>query len=99
MGFPIGLDGIFLRTLITLPVLLTMLTAEVLLDACEIPKRARWIVVNAAGLRANINPFLHLLPRPLPELPWQVMPSPVKLQILISLKTFVADLAYEPVRR
>lgn len=33
MGFPIGLNSIFLRTFVTLPFLLTVLPAKMLLDA------------------------------------------------------------------
>lgn len=79
MCLPIRLDGVLLRALVTLPFLLPMLTAEMLLDSGEITERARRIVMDAAGFRANINPFPHLLSRPLPELPRQVVPSPVKL--------------------
>lgn len=97
VGFPIRLNSILLSTTITLPVLLAVFTAEVLLDAGEIPKSSTWVMVDAGGFRAHIHPLS--FGSFLPELPWQIMPSSVQLQILVSLKPLPADLAHEPVRR
>lgn len=99
MSLPIGLNGVLLGALVTLPLLLAVLPAEVLLDPSEVAERARRIMVDARRLRADVHPLPNLLPRPLAELPRQVVAAPVQLEVLVSLKPFVADLAHESVRR
>lgn len=99
MRFPIGLYGVLLRAPLALPLLLAVLSAEVLLDSGEIAKRSRRVVVDARRLWTHVDSLTDLLRRPLPELPRQVVASPVKLQILIALKPLVADLAHKTVRR
>jgi len=93
VGFPIRLNGVFLRTLVAFPLLLAVLSAKVLLNPSQITQSSRGIVMNTRTLRANIDLLLHLLTCPLPELPWKIVPSPVKLQILIPLKPLVTNLA------
>nr|GLL24951.1 hypothetical protein BHM03_00029805 [Ipomoea trifida] len=96
-ALPLPLDSILLRALITLPFLLPMLSAEVFLDPSEVPESSRRVMVNAVLLRAYIHLLLdHLLVVPLLQLPWQVVPSLVKLQVLVPLETLVVDFAYEP---
>ena len=98
MSLPIRLNSIDLGTLIALPLLLTVLPAKMFLDPREVAEGSRWVVVDTCRLRAHISPLLHrLFVASLLQLPWQVVPSPVELQVLVSLKTLVADLADEPV--
>lgn len=100
MSFPIRLDCVFLRTLFTLPLLLAVFPAEMLLDSGEVPERSRRVVVDAGLLWANVHLLLdHIFVRSLPKLPWKIVTPPMKLQVLVPLETFVAYLADESVRR
>ena len=97
VSFPIRLDSIFLRTLLTLPLFLSMFSAEMLLYSGEVSKSSRRVMVDAGLLGANINLLLHLLVQSLLELPGKVVTPSVKLQILVSLETLVAYFADETV--
>ena len=97
MSLPIGLDCIFLRALFALPLLLAVLPAEVLLYSGQIAESSRRMVVDARRLRADIDFLFHLFASPLPEFPWKIVTSPVKLQILISLKPFVANFTHKSI--
>lgn len=99
VGFPIGLNGVDLGAFLTLPFLLTMFPAVVFLDSGEIAQRPRRVVVETRRLRAHVRPLPILFAAPLLQLPWQIVPPPVKLQVLISLKTLVADLTHKSVCR
>lgn len=79
MSFPVGLDGVFLRTLLALPFLLAVLPAEVLLYSGEVAESSRGVVVDAAFFRTNIDLLLDLFIRPLLELPWKIVAPSVKL--------------------
>lgn len=98
MRLPIGLDGVLLRASLALELLLAVFSAEMLLYAGEITEGSPGIVVDAGWLGTNIDSLPDLLARPLPQLPRQVMSPAVKLQILVSLKAFVADLAHKSIR-
>nr|GLL24106.1 hypothetical protein BHM03_00029805 [Ipomoea trifida] len=97
--FPIRLDNILLGALITLPFLLPMLYAEVFLDPSEVPESSRRVMVNAALLRAYIHLLLdHLLVVPLLQLPWQVVPSPVKLHTAEQTAVSMQDCSHSELR-
>lgn len=97
MSLPVGLNSVSFGAPVALPLLLPMLSAEMLLDASEISQRPGGIMVHAGGFWAYVNSLPHLRARSLFQFPWQVMPSPVKLQVLISLEPFAADLTDESV--
>jgi len=97
--FPIRLNGVFLGAFVAFPLLLTVLPAEVLLDPRQVPQGSRRVVVHARWFGTHVHSLPYLLGGPLPQLPRQVVTSPMKLQILVPLKSFVAYLAHEPVRR
>lgn len=97
MSFPIRLNGVFLRTLITLPLLFAVFPAVMFLDSSQITESAIRVVMNAARFRTYVHSFPYFAIRSLPELPRQVVPSSVELEVLVSLETFVTDLTDEPV--
>lgn len=97
MRFPIGLNRVSFGALITLPFLFSMLSTEMLLDAGEIAQRPGGIVMDTRFLGTNIHSFPDFLGRPLAQLPWEVMPTPVKLQVLVSLEPLVANFAHKSV--
>ncbi|GER54316.1 heat shock protein DnaJ with tetratricopeptiderepeat, partial [Striga asiatica] len=95
---PIGPNRVLFRTLVALPLLLSVFSAKVFLDAREVAKCSGRVMVDARFLRANVNLFLYnVFVGPLLELPWQVVASPVELQVLVSLETLVADFAHESI--
>lgn len=99
MGFAIRLDGVFLGAALAFVLLLAVFPAEMLFDSGEITECSRRIVVDACGLRADVDALPHVLAAPLPELPRQVVAASVELQILVALEPFAADLAHESIRR
>lgn len=97
MRLPIGLYGVFLGAPLALPLLLAVLSTEVLFYSRQIAKGSCRVVMHAGGLRAHIDPLPDFFGCSLPQLPRQVVASPMELQVLITLEPFVADLAHETV--
>lgn len=102
MCFVIGLNGVAFGALAADPLLVVaMFSSKVFFDSDEIAEGVAGVVVEAAGLRAHEHPLLdHLIFRylSLQQLPRHLVAPPVHLQILVSLKSLVADLAHVPVR-
>lgn len=99
MRFPIRLNSVFLWTLFTFPLLLAVFSAKVLLDSSQISQSPWWIMMHTRYFWTYIDLLSDFFACSLLQLPWQVVSSSVKLKILISLKTLVADLTYESVFR
>lgn len=98
MGLPIRMNSISLAAFLTLEGFLTMLPAKVLLDPSEVAKSSGGVVVDTRGFWAHVHLLPHhLLVVPLLQLPWQVVPPPVKLQVLVPLEPPVAYLTHKPV--
>lgn len=59
MGFPVRLNSVSLRALLALPFLLAMFSRVVLFDSSKVTKSPRRVMVDASGLRAQIDLPLH----------------------------------------
>lgn len=77
MGLPVGLNSVSLRALVTLPLLLTVLSAKVFFNTSQVAQSTRRVVMHTRGLRADVDAFANLLAGPLPKLPGQVVSAPV----------------------
>lgn len=77
MGLPVGLNSVSLRALVTLPLLFTVLSAEVFFNASQVAQSTRRVVMHTRGLRADVDALANLLAGPLPQLPRQVVTAPM----------------------
>ena len=76
-----------------------MFSTEVFLDAGEVSERPRRVMVDTGWLWAEVHFASDLFGVLLSQLPWQVMPSSVQLEVLLSLEALVAYLTDEPICR
>ena len=97
VSFPVRLNCVFLRTLLALPLLLAMFSTEMFFYPSKVAEGSGGVVVNAGLLGADVNLLSNLFVRPLLELPWKIVSSSVQLQVLVSLKPFIADFTYESI--
>lgn len=94
----IRLNRVPFGALVTHPLLVVaVLPPEVLLDPHKVTEGMARVMVQATWLRTNKHLLLHPLCLPLEKLPRHLVPSPVHLEILVSLKPLVADLTHIPV--
>lgn len=99
MGFVIGLNCVTFGALVANPLLvIAVLSSEVLLDANKITEGVAGVMVQAAWLWAHEHPLLYDRSLSLQQLPRHLVPSPVHLQVLVSLKSLVADLTNVTIR-
>lgn len=99
MSFIIRLNSVSFRALITDPLfMVAVLTAEVFFDSNKIAKCMAWVVVETGRFWAYKNPLPNHRIFSLQQLPRHFMPPSVHLQVLVSLKSLIADLADVSVR-
>ena len=79
MGFPIGLNRVFLGAFLALVLLLAVFTRVVFLDPGEVPECPGMLVVDAGRLGAKIDLSLHFFRGFLLELPRKVVSSSMEL--------------------
>jgi hypothetical protein len=95
VGFVIRLNSVSFGAFLTHPLLvIAMLPSEMLLDPDKVAKSMAWVVVQTTRFWAYKNPLPHLLRLPLKQFPRYFVPSPMHLQILVSLEPLVADLTH-----
>lgn len=98
MSFPVRMYSVLLWTPFTFPFLLTVFPAEMLLDSGKVTKCPSRVVVDTGGFRAHVDALSdHVSAASLPELPWKVVSSSMKLKVLVSLETLVANFTYKSV--
>lgn len=99
MRLVIGLNSIAFRALFTNPLLvIAVLSPEVLLDTYQITKRMARVMVQATRLRAYKNALPYNGGLSFEKFPRNFMSPSVHLQVLVSLKPLVTDLAHVTIR-
>lgn len=99
VGFVIRLNGVSFGAFLTHPLLvIAVLPSEMLFDTHKVAESVAWVMVQTTRFWAYKDPLPHLLRLPLKQFPWHFVPSPMHLQILVSLEPLVADLTHIPVR-
>lgn len=79
--------------------LATVFPTEMLLDPDKISERMAWVVVETTRLGTDEHSLSYFtLSLPLHQLPRNLVPSTVHLQVLVPLETLVAYFTYIPIR-
>lgn len=101
VSLEVGLNRISLGASRTDPLTVrAVFSPEVLLDPDQVAERVAGIMVETAWLRTHIHTFPRTgethpaIVHSLEQLPWNLVPPSVHLQILVPLKPLVADLAH-----